>query len=66
MTADRQAQLSPAISADSGLDTVLIDENESRYPCEDFMRPSLPLAGTLEDALAEITEGRDGRFFGTF
>jgi hypothetical protein len=42
------------------------DQNDDWYRCEDFLRPSFPFAGSLVDALAEITEDRDGRFFGTF
>ncbi|MGW3539565.1 DUF3024 domain-containing protein [Nocardia niigatensis] len=43
-----------------------VGQHDGWYPCEDFLRPSLPFAGTLEDALTEIAEDRDGRFFGTF
>lgn len=42
------------------------DINDDWYPYERFNQPGSEFIGTLEDALADIEEDRDGMFFGTF
>ncbi len=42
------------------------DENGEWYAYEDFRHPGTAFTGTLDDALADIEEDREGKFFGTF
>jgi hypothetical protein len=61
-----QLRYLPHVPVDIAWELYCIDSDDNWYPYEFFNQPGSAFVGTLEEALADIEEDRQGWFFGSF